>query len=170
MFRKFERVITKQDKSEVRQMYVAGLGRLTADVEVKKVTVGNEEKSVVKSPNPSIAFNMWDSQKKESKTVFMRVEAWGPTAEYLAKIGVKGAELFVTGKFETRTNSSNGKDYTNDYLIVESVSETAETARKRTGGNSSTNTGENPAVDNEPGMNEGFTPVEGDEEDDDLPF
>ena len=48
--------------------------------------------------------------KEEKKTFWHNLYAWGPTANYIAKAGKKGAKLAVTGKLVTQQFlGKNGK-------------------------------------------------------------
>ena len=49
--------------------------------------------------------------KKEKKTAWHNLYAWGATANYIAKAGKKGAQLAITGKLVTQQyKSKEGKE------------------------------------------------------------
>jgi single-strand DNA-binding protein len=50
---------------------------------------------------------------KKQKTFWHNLYAWGPTANYIAKSGKKGAQLAITGKLVTKTNLFNNIDAVN---------------------------------------------------------
>ena len=143
------------EKQEVRVL--SGVGNLTADIEAREVTKKNGENIfVVGSFGQSIAFNYYE--KGERKAVFYPIEAWGPTAEALGKIGKKGMELSVVGRLEERsyTSPKTNKTYENEVLIIERFQVTS---RGWNNGNKERE---------EPVDVEGFVPAE--EEIEDIPF
>lgn len=142
------------EKQEVRVL--SGVGNLTADIEAREVTKKDGENIfVVGSFGQSIAFNYYE--KGERKAVFYPIEAWGPTAEALGKIGKKGMELSVVGRLEERsyTNPKTNKTYENEVLIIERFQVTS---RGWNNGNEERE---------EPVDVEGFVPAE---EIEDIPF
>ncbi len=90
------------------------LGRLTRDVVLKKVQVGNEEeKSVV---NNCLAVNY---DKEHSS--FIDLSAWGNTAEIMAKYLKKGDEVFIEGELRSKPLKSGDKDLTMPYILVTKI-------------------------------------------------
>lgn len=83
------------------------IGRVTQDIDLKTTPSG---KSVCTF---SIATNqVWKDQsgQKKEKTDFHNIVAWDKQAELISQHVVKGQELYVEGKIETRTwESDDGK-------------------------------------------------------------
>jgi len=83
------------------------IGRITQDLELKTTPTGKEVLSF------SIATNQtWKDQsgQKQEKTDFHNIVAWGNQASTLAQYCVKGQEMYVEGKLETRSwDDADGK-------------------------------------------------------------
>lgn len=66
------------------------------------------------------------------ETVWFRVSIWGPTAEALAPVLVKGSQVTVTGTLTVRTYQKDGQDRTSMDVRAETVG-----VREKRGGGSS---------------------------------
>lgn len=55
------------------------------------------------------------------ETVWFRVSIWGPTAEALAPVLVKGSQVTVTGTLTVRTYQKDGQDRTSMDVRAETV-------------------------------------------------
>jgi single-strand DNA-binding protein len=108
----------KDGKKEIK--FIAGVGNLTNDIEVKSVKLKDGTSSyVVGGYGQNIAFNYYEDGEK--KALFYPIEAWGKTAEALGKIGKKGMEIAVIGRLEERsyTSKNTQKTYINEVLVIE---------------------------------------------------
>lgn len=86
------------------------VGRITQDLELKTTNTGREVVSF------SIATNQnWTDQsgQKQEKTDFHNIVFWGKQAATIAQYCVKGQELYVEGRLETRSwdDDSGKKNY-----------------------------------------------------------
>lgn len=75
-------------------------GRLTADPEIKAVGVNQ-----TKVCNFSIAVNR---RFEKDKADFINCQAWGNTAEFIAKYFSKGKEMSLTGELHIDQHEENG--------------------------------------------------------------
>ncbi|MDH4330791.1 MAG: single-stranded DNA-binding protein [Candidatus Moranbacteria bacterium] len=106
------------------------VGRLTRDVEVRNTTTGSTVANV------SIATNrFWNDQsgQKQEQTEFHNVVLFGKLAELAGQYLVKGQELFVEGRLQTR--SYTGKDNI-ERRTTEIVAENMQFGSKPQGGGS----------------------------------
>ena len=81
------------------------VGRITQDLELKTTNTGREVVSF------SIATNQnWTDQSgtKQEKTDFHNIVFWGKQATTIAQYCVKGQELFIEGRLETRSWDDEG--------------------------------------------------------------
>lgn len=81
------------------------VGRITNDLELKTIGTGRELVSFGVATNRS-----WKDQsgQKQEKTDFHNVVAWGPKAKTIAQYFVKGQEIYVEGRMETRSWDDEG--------------------------------------------------------------
>lgn len=81
------------------------VGRITNDLELKTIGSGRELVSFGVATNRS-----WKDQagQKVEKTDFHNVVAWGPKARTIAQYFVKGQEIYVEGRMETRSWDDEG--------------------------------------------------------------
>lgn len=91
------------------------VGRITQDLELKTTNNGREVVSF------SIATNQnWTDQsgQKQEKTDFHNIVFWGKQAATLAQYCVKGQELYVEGRLETRSwdDDSGKKNYRTEII------------------------------------------------------
>ena len=83
------------------------VGRITSDLELKTTPAGRELVSFSLATNRN-----WtdDSGAKQEKTDFHNIVFWGKQAGVIAQYCVKGQELFVEGRLETRSwESEDGR-------------------------------------------------------------
>lgn len=133
------------------------MGRLTKDPELRYTT-----KSKTAVAAFTLAVNRRFAQEGQPQADFINIIAWGKTAEFVAKYFIKGQQVSVVGRIQTRTWDDNeGKRH---YITEVVAEETYFADSKRSGesGGSSqkpyTQVGTN---------NDGFYPMD---EDDELPF
>lgn len=159
-----EKAIRTYNGEEREVKVLSGVGNLTSDVEVRKVKRKNdgEEIAVVGNFGLSIAFNYYENGEK--KALFYPIEAWGPIAESLGKVGKKGMELSVVGRLEERSyeNPKTGKKYINEVLVLERFQVTSRGWKDDEGSQEAIDEDDTEAVDVE-----GFEEIEDDE---DIPF
>lgn len=98
--------------------YCVGTGNLGADLEVKQVNTKNGEMTLATG---SMAFDFVDGvPRPDGDPLWLRVQAWGKTAEFMAPDGVKGASFVISARLEDRTfTTKEGKEYTNSAAIIE---------------------------------------------------
>ena len=83
------------------------IGRLTGDPELKTTPTGKEVCSFSLATNQT-----WKDQsgQKQEKTDFHNIVAWGNQASTIAQYCMKGQEMYIEGKLETRSwDDSDGK-------------------------------------------------------------
>jgi single-strand DNA-binding protein len=108
------------------------LGNLTRDIELRST---GSNRSVA---NVGLAVNeRWttpEGEKKESVT-FVDCEAWGKTAETMAKYLVKGRPVFIVGrlKLDTWQDKTSGKNMSKLKVLVDSF-QFVDSGGNRTGG------------------------------------
>lgn len=75
------------------------IGRLTEKPEVKATTGGSHVSTFTVATN-----RVWKDKEgeKQESTEFTRVVAWGRQAETIAQYFVKGQEIYVRGRLQTR--------------------------------------------------------------------
>ena len=90
------------------------LGRFARDVEVRKVTINGEEKSVF---NNALAVSY-----DKNNAAFMEVTAWNGTADLIGKYFQKGDELVIEGELRNRKNKrEDGKEFTEPFIMINRV-------------------------------------------------
>lgn len=94
------------------------VGRVGADPELKNLDGGG--KVVNFSMATSERFTAKDGTKKEN-TEWHKIVAWGTLADIIAKNVVKGQELFVEGKIQTRSweDKDGTKKYTTEIVALD---------------------------------------------------
>ena len=92
------------------------VGRITQDLEIKKTQSGQDVLSFSIANNRSWKDN--DGNKQE-KTDFHNIVAWGKQAQVLAEYAVKGQELYIEGRIETRSwdDESGKKNYRTEIIL-----------------------------------------------------
>jgi len=83
------------------------VGRITSDLELKTTPTGREVLSFGMATNRN-----WKDQSgaKQEKTDWHNIVFWGKQAAVIAQYCVKGQELYVEGRLETRTwDDADGK-------------------------------------------------------------
>lgn len=105
------------------------MGRLTRDAEVK-YTSGSESTAVARM---SIAVDRRYKREGQPSADFINLVAFGKTAEFFGKYGLKGTKFCIQGRIQTGSyeNSEGRKIYTFD-VIVESA-EFAESKKSAAG-------------------------------------
>jgi single-strand DNA-binding protein len=75
------------------------IGRLTEKPELKSTTNGNNVSSFTVATN-----RVWKDKEgdKQEETQFTKVVAWGKQAETIAQYFIKGQEIYVRGRLQTR--------------------------------------------------------------------
>ena len=93
------------------------IGNLTRDVELKQLPSGNPVAQI------GLAINReWkdkDGEKKEEVT-FVDCEAWGKTAEIMAKYLAKGKPVFIDGRLKLDSWEKDGEKRSKIKVVVES--------------------------------------------------
>jgi single-strand DNA-binding protein len=93
------------------------IGNLTRDVEVKNLSSGTAVAQI------GLAINReWkdkDGEKKEEVT-FVDCEAWGKTAEIMAKYLAKGKPVFIEGRLKLDSWEKDGEKRSKIKVVVES--------------------------------------------------
>lgn len=91
-------------------------GRLTANPELKKVKVGEEERTVVE-------FRIAEIGPDNHDTMFIDIEAWGPLAETVGAHKEKGDAVIVSGNLRyqqfTRKDGTKGSKHSMVARLVE---------------------------------------------------
>ncbi len=93
------------------------MGNLTRDIELKSIAGGQNVAKMGLAVN-----RRWtgqDGQQKEEVT-FVDCEAWGKTAEILAKYLSKGKPVFVEGRLKLDTWEKDGQKHSKMKVVVES--------------------------------------------------
>lgn len=83
-----------------------GIGRLTADIELRYLPNGNAVANFTVAVDDS--YKKKDSNEKVEQTEWVRCTAFGKTAEFLAKWLLKGKRVLVCGKMKTREYEKDG--------------------------------------------------------------
>lgn len=95
---------------------VSLVGRLTADVELRKTAGGT---SVA---NFCIAVNRRIKREGEQTADFINCVAWRSTADFIAKYFSKGDSIALTGEIQTSTYESNGQKVYKTEVLINSAS------------------------------------------------
>ncbi len=94
------------------------IGRLTRDPELRSTPNGRQ----VASLSVATSFRYKDqSGQQQERTEFHNVVAWGKQAEVIAQYFVKGQEIYVEGRLETRNwdDKDSGKKMYRTEIILE---------------------------------------------------
>ena len=71
----------------------------------------------------SIAVEGSRTAKGERKTNFFKIKAWNGTAELICKYFVKGQQIIIDGRLDSKTyNDKNGNRRKDVYVVAENVS------------------------------------------------
>ena len=94
------------------------VGRITQDLELKTTNTGREVL------NFSVATNFgWKDQsgQRQERTEFHNIVSWGPQAKTIAQYFVKGQEIYLEGRLETRSweDEGSGKKMYRTEIIAE---------------------------------------------------
>lgn len=94
------------------------MGNLTRDVELKSVGTGQTVGRIGLAVNRR--YTMQSGEKREEVT-FVDCEAWGKTAENMAKFLTKGRPVFIEGrlKLDQWTDKESGKNRSTLRVVVE---------------------------------------------------
>ncbi|GJQ30147.1 MAG: single-stranded DNA-binding protein [Phycisphaerae bacterium] len=93
------------------------MGNLTRDVELKSIAGGQSV------GNFGLAVNRrytTQSGEKREEVTFIDCEAWGKTAENLAKFFSKGRPIFVEGRLKLDTWEKEGQKHSKLRVVIES--------------------------------------------------
>ncbi len=94
------------------------VGRITNDLELKTTTTGREVVSFGVATNRT-----WKDQsgQKQEKTEYHNIVAWGAQAKTVAQYFVKGQEIYVEGRLETRNwdDEGSGKKMYRTEIVLE---------------------------------------------------
>jgi len=133
------------------------MGRLTKDPEVRYTS--NTNTAVC---NFTLAIDRrFSRQGEERQADFIPIVVWSKLAEFCGKYFQKGRQVAVVGRIQTRTWDDNeGKRH----YVTEVVAEEAYFADSK---RNDDNTSQRSSNDNSSEQNDGFYPLE---EDDELPF
>lgn len=135
------------------------LGRLTKDPETR-YTSGNN--TAVTSF--TLAVNRRFKQENQPQADFINCVAWSKTAEFVSKYMVKGQQIAVCGRIQTRTWDDNeGKRH----YVTEVVADEAYFADSKREGQAKPQNDGVGELENRFAGSDGFYPME---EDDKLPF
>ena len=90
-------------------------GRIAADLEIKMTM------ECVSFLNFPIAITRRYAIHGKRESDFIRLTAWGDTAEFIAKYFTKGSSIFVTGEVRsnTYTTPDGEKRYSTDFIVDE---------------------------------------------------
>jgi single-strand DNA-binding protein len=144
-------------KEECHINKVILMGRLTKDPELRYTTKSNTAVASF-----TLAVNRRFAQQGQPQADFINVIAWNKTAEFAAKYFIKGQQVAVVGRIQTRTWDDNeGKRH---YITEVVADETyfADSKRNSESGGSSQKT-----YSQSDNTGDGFYPMD---EDDELPF
>jgi len=94
------------------------VGRITQDLELKTTGTGREVL------NFSVATNFtWKDQsgQRQERPEYHNIVAWGPQAKTIAQYFVKGQEIYVEGRLETRNwdDEASGKKMYRTEIVLE---------------------------------------------------
>ena len=93
-----------------------GIGRLTADIELRYLPNGNAVANFTIAVDDS--YKKKDSNEKVEQTEWVRCTAFGKTAEFLANWLHKGKRVLVCGKMKTREYEKDGiKRYATEIMV-----------------------------------------------------
>lgn len=140
------------------------MGRLTKDTELRYTSASN-----LAVCSFTLAVDRRFSKQSENKQAdFFPIVVWNKLAEFCSKYFVKGLQVVVSGRLQTRTwDDNDGKRH----YITEIVADEAYFADSKKGSsavpNDSFNANAQSSSQQEGSSQEGFLPIE---EDDDLPF
>lgn len=133
------------------------MGRLTKDPELRYTTKNNTAVTAF-----TLAVNRRFSQEGQPQADFINIIAWGKTAEFVSKYFIKGQQVAVVGRIQTRTwDDSEGKRH---YVTEVVADETYFADSKRSGESGGGSQKANAQGGN---VDDGFYPMD---EDDELPF
>lgn len=94
------------------------VGRITNDLELKTTNTGREVVSFGVATNRT-----WKDQSgmKQEKTDYHNIVAWGAQAKTIAQYFVKGQEIMVEGRLETRSwdDEASGKKMYRTEIVLE---------------------------------------------------
>jgi single-stranded DNA-binding protein len=90
---------------------VIEIGRIVNEVEVKVVTVNEQERKVL---NNRLAVRI-----NKDHTTFLDFTAWGPTAEFIGAHFTKGDGIYLTGKLMNKTVQKENVEFQTTYVLVE---------------------------------------------------
>lgn len=95
------------------------MGNLTRDVELKSTNSGQQVAKIGLAVNRN--WTAQDGEKKE-ETTFVDCEAWGKTAEIMAKYLAKGRPVFIEGrlKLDQWQDKESGQNRSKLGVVVES--------------------------------------------------
>jgi single-strand DNA-binding protein len=131
------------------------MGRLTRDPEIRYTSSNNTAVC-----NFSLAVNRRFKQEGQADADFINIVAWAKLAEFCGKYFQKGQQVAVVGRLQTRTwDDSEGKKH----YVTEVIADEAYFADSKKGDNTPRKTFDEKDI----GDNEGFYPID---DDDELPF
>ncbi len=136
------------------------MGRLTKDVDLR-YTSGNN--TAVASF--TLAVNRRGAKEGQPQADFINCQAWSKTAEFVQKYFMKGQQVAVIGRMQTRTWDDNkGKKH---YITEVVVDETFFADSKRGSEGGAGGAAPRTYTENPVSSGDGFYPMDGDDE---LPF
>ncbi len=134
------------------------MGRLTKDPDIR-YTSGNNTAVA----NFTLAVNRRFAREGQPQADFISIVAWDKTADFVAKYFVKGQQVAVIGRIQTRTwDDNNGQRH---YITEVVAEETYFADSKRS--NDSAGTAQRTYTGGNMSSGDGFYPMD---EDDELPF
>ena len=92
------------------------MGRLTKDVELKYTSGNNTAVATF-----TLAVNRKMAKEGQPQCDFINCQAWAKTAEFIAKYFVKGQQVAIVGRMQTRTWDDNDgkKHYVTEVVVDE---------------------------------------------------
>ena len=117
-----EKVVRNINGEEKVVTMAFGTGRLTADpAQPKELSNGKKVLQDSFDNKLSIAFNVYDKEKKEQVGVFYPLQLWERNADRLAQYGYKGREIEIRGRIITESfKKKDGTPFSREVLVVES--------------------------------------------------
>lgn len=109
------------------------VGRITNDLELKKLPSGNAVTSFSLATNKTYTDN---NGNKQEKVEFHNVVVFGKTAENVARYMTKGSQIFIEGELQTRNweDKDTGKKMYRTEIVAQHVQFGAKPGDKSQGG------------------------------------
>jgi len=89
------------------------IGRLTQEVEIRTVTIGETPKHVL---NNRLAVRV-----SADSSAFIDITAWNGTADFIGEHFKKGDELFIEGELRNRIVKTDDKEFSHPFILITHV-------------------------------------------------